>query len=92
MYNAHADISMDAPGRCMTRLCRHWSHKFQVRFDERQAHIPFDPAICELKVVEEGLHVTLQAPTEEELVKLQGVVADHLQRMAGEPLTVDWHR
>ncbi|WP_212632072.1 DUF2218 domain-containing protein [Pseudomonas sp. KB-10] len=90
MFNSHAEIPMTAPGRCLTRLCRHWSHKFAVRFDETSAHIPFDPAVCELQVIDGGLRVTLQSPDHAELVELQGVVVDHLQRMAGETFDVEW--
>lgn len=91
MFTSQADIVMSAPERCMLRLCKHWSQKFQVRYDETSAHIPFDPAVCELLVIESGLRATLQTPDREELVELQRVVADHLQRMAGEPLQADWH-
>lgn len=91
MFTSQAEIAMNAPERCMMRLCKHWSHKFQVRYDETSAHIPFDPAVCELLVIAGGLRATLQTPDREELAELQDVVADHLQRMAGEPLQVDWH-
>lgn len=91
MFTCHAEIPMTAPGRCMTRLCRHWSHKFAVRFDETSAHIPFDPAVCELLVIEGGLRATLQSPDHAELIELQAVVVDHLQRMAGETFEVEWH-
>lgn len=90
MFTCHADVAITDPQRCLLRLCRHWSHKFQVQHDETSAHIPFEPAVCDLNVTETGLHVSIQAPDEAELVELQGVVLDHLQRMAGEPLQADW--
>lgn len=90
MFTCHADIAMTAPSRCLTRLCRHWNHKFQVRFDKTSAHIPFDPAVCDLLVIDGALRATLQSPDRDELIELQAVVVDHLQRMAGEPLQVEW--
>lgn len=51
----------------------------------------FDRAVCELLVIDGGLRATLYSPDRGELLELQVVVSAHLQRMAGEPLQVDWH-
>ncbi|KRV76346.1 DUF2218 domain-containing protein [Pseudomonas citronellolis] len=92
MFRSEADILMEAPARCLLRLCRHWSHKFQVELNETQGRIDFCPAGCELLVIEGGLRVRVQTPDEGELDQLLEVVAEHLRRMAGNDLRIDWQR
>lgn len=90
MFNCEAVITMGAPQRCLLRLCKHWSHKFQVNFDERQGNIDFGDSGCELQVTEGGLRARLWVADRAELQGLQEVVTEHLQRMVTEPLQVDW--
>lgn len=91
MNSCEAKISLNAAQRCLQRLCKHWSHKFQVRFDDREGHIEFGNSRCELQVIDSGLLVCLSVDDPKEMTELQAVVAEHLERMAGEPLQVDWH-
>jgi hypothetical protein len=93
MLVSTAQIVTDNPQRLITRLCKHWSHKFPVSLDERQGEIELSSGHCLLNVQEAGLHVRLQAAEEEQILRLQSVVADHLQRMAAAPLPeFAWHR
>lgn len=87
-----ATVTTDNPARLITRLCKHWGHKFPVRHDEHEGEIELSIGHCHLGVVEAGLAVSLQAESPEQLQQLQQVVGDHLQRMAsGEALSFDWH-
>lgn len=91
LKKAGAIVATDNPSRLINRLCRHWSHKFPVRHDEREGEgeIELSIGFCRLSAVEGGLNVFLES---ENLEQLQQVVADHLQRMAsGETLSFDWH-
>ncbi|ONH49844.1 hypothetical protein SAMN04490182_3183 [Pseudomonas cedrina] len=93
MLMSRAQVSTPLATRCLTRLCRHWSHKFAVSFDEKKGDIFFDPSRCLLEINEDGLLFTLHAPDLAQLDELEPVVADHLQRMAGEdPLVISWQR
>lgn len=93
MYLSRAQVDSNAPVRCLTRLCKHWGHKFQVKFDSQRGEIFFDPATCFLEVNDNQLWVRLETPDTEELSELEEVVADHLQRMAGEEtLLIQWVR
>lgn len=93
MPESRATVTTEHAVRCVTRLCRHWSHKFQVSFDETRGEIFFDPARCTLTVVEGGLEVLIEAPDTATLEQLEPVVADHMQRMvAGETLQISWQR
>jgi len=39
MLISRAHVSTPLAARCLTRLCRHWSHKFTVSFNETQGDI-----------------------------------------------------
>lgn len=90
MFSCEADIVMTAPERCLLRLCKHWGHKFQVSYNERHGRIDFQPSSCELALIDDGLRVRILTPDEDELEELQDIVADHVQRMAGEDLKFSW--
>ncbi len=93
MLVSTALVVTDNPQRLITRLCKHWSHKFPVSFDEQQGEIELSFGHCWLKVRDGGLQVRLQAAEEEQILRLQTVVADHLQRMAAAPLPeFAWNR
>jgi uncharacterized protein len=78
--------------RVMRRLCRHWSHKFPVRFDDTSGEIQINDVKLAMRVSEDRLHVLLENPAGEIPERLPGVVAAHLIRMAGTepPLQVNW--
>jgi uncharacterized protein len=79
--------------RVMRRLCRHWSHKFEVRFDAHSGDIQINDVKLGMRVAADRLHISLDNPAGEIPERLPGVVAEHLVRMAGTepPLRVDWH-
>jgi len=92
---SHTRVATEQASRCLTRLCRHWSHRFAVELNKEQGsgQIFFDPATCRLQVTENALDVWLDAPDSAAFDTLEPVVAEHLQRMAGdEALHFDWQR
>ena len=91
-HKVTATVATANPSRLINRLCKHWSHKFPVRHDEREGEIELSIGICRLRAAESGLNVSLEAESLEQLHQMQQVVAEHLQRMAsGESLSFDWH-
>ena len=77
--------------RILKRLCKHWSHKFAVRFDDASGEIQLGDVRVLLRAAPERLFVTLENPQAEVPRRLMGVVADHLQRMAADStLEVAW--
>jgi hypothetical protein len=78
--------------RLIKRLCTHWAHRLEVQFDELQAQVPFDETThLRLDAGAEALQARLEAADDARLVQMQGVVADHLHRMArGEVLEIEW--
>jgi hypothetical protein len=89
MLTSSARIQTQKPERLMTRLCKHWGHKFPVSLDERQGRIELPMGICQLHCTD-ILTVELESDAGQ-MPQLQRVVADHLQRMAaGEELAIEW--
>ncbi|WP_313054462.1 DUF2218 domain-containing protein [Pseudomonas lopnurensis] len=91
MHTSHARIVAANPQRLIKRLCNHWRHKFPVQLDEQSGVIELPLGQCSLSAGEGYLDARLQAPDQEQMHRMQTVVADHLARMAGdEPLAIDW--
>lgn len=93
MHTSTALITVDelGPAKLIGRLAKHWAHKFPVEQDESGAVIRFPTARCSLRVRDTRLLATIEADDADTLETMQGVVADHLSRMArGEELVIDW--
>jgi uncharacterized protein len=90
---SHADVATDSASRLLTRLCKHWAHNYTVKFDPDKGDIDFGGTGCRLRVTAAGLRIEVEAPETCELIELEQVVADHLQRMTkGEQLEISWRR
>lgn len=62
-------------------------------FDDHQGHVVLGATECWLTDGDNSLTVTLQTQDEEQLARMETVVADHLQRMsAGETFSFAWQR
>jgi hypothetical protein len=92
MPTATATIATRDGSRLIKRLCTHWAHKLDVEFDENGAHVPFDANTrLQLDAGVDALQARLEAADDARLAQMQGVVAEHLQRMArGETLEIAW--
>ncbi len=81
----------DAP-RIIRRLCKHWSHKFETQHDDSSGMIQLNEVKVTLRAEPGLVSVTLENPQGEVPQRLLGVVAEHMQRMAGADvqLAVKW--
>lgn len=87
-----ATIATLDPARVIRRLCKHWQHKFVVRFDEEQGEILLGESRCVMLVKDGALQVALHTPDVAQQQRLEGVVADHIRRMASsETLDIEWN-
>ncbi|MEZ6011097.1 MAG: DUF2218 domain-containing protein [Hyphomonas sp.] len=77
----------------ITQLAKHWGHKFPVIEDGGTHIIDFGTAKCFLSTEPNGLKATIEVPGEN-VVRLEEVVADHLNRFAHREgaLTFNWSR
>ncbi|ANF27160.1 DUF2218 domain-containing protein [Stutzerimonas stutzeri] len=93
MLSSTVQIQTSDPSRLIRRLCKHWSHKFEVNFDDHQGHIVLGATQCWLTAGDNSLMAKLQTQDEELLTRMETVVADHLERMsAGETFSFAWQR
>ncbi|SDR50385.1 hypothetical protein SAMN05444161_4837 [Rhizobiales bacterium GAS191] len=83
MPMSHATITTVAGSRYLQQLCKHWSHKFEVEFTPERGRVPFDAErVCTLEARPENLILRVEAADEAALLRLEGVVIEHLKRFA----------
>ena len=77
----------------LRQLCRHWSHKFPVEFDDTHGRIQLPKAIVQLMPSPTALSVYLEVAAAEDQARMEEVVAEHLQRFGfKETLVFNWMR
>jgi hypothetical protein len=69
--------------RAIRRLCRHWGHKYPVQAEETSGVIQLNDVRVSLRAEPDRVRIALENPQGEVPLRLTGVVAEHLQRMAG---------
>jgi hypothetical protein len=76
--------------RYLQQLCKHWSHKYPVEFTPENGRIEMSAGVLILDADAKGLGLRLSTEPEN-LERMEGVVAEHLQRFAfREDLAFDW--
>lgn len=87
-----ARVRTDNASRYLQQLCKHWSHKFAVTFDERSGRVPFtDTTEATFSADATTLTITLSTADPDQVERMQGVIADHLKRFAfREELEFSW--
>ena len=77
----------------LRQLCRHWSHKFTVEFDDSHGKIHLPKGIVTLMSGPAALSVYLEIAAAEDQDRMEEVVAEHLQRFGfKETLVFNWMR
>ncbi|WP_168016394.1 DUF2218 domain-containing protein [Halomonas salinarum] len=88
---SRAEIPTESGSKLINRLCKHWSHKFEVEHGEGHGRVQFETGTCLMEAEQERLLVAIEALDVDALDSLESVVASHLERMAGdEALTIVW--
>lgn len=92
MAQSHAVVTTSQARRLITRLGRHWAHKFDVVQDDTVLTVPFSAeASATLHAHDDRLEISLDHAQAAELATLQGVLAEHLQRFSrDETLLFEW--
>ena len=88
-----AEVPTAHGSRYLQQLCKHWSHKLEVVFNEAGGTIRFPSgAVVTLDAGPEALGARIEAPDAETLDRMKGVLAEHLDRFAFReaPLSFDW--
>ncbi len=79
---SHARVATERAARYMIQLAKHWSHKFEVRYDETSALFPLPLGAVRMTAHPDGLDITIEAADHDDLARLEDVVARHLDRFA----------
>ncbi|WP_142848367.1 DUF2218 domain-containing protein [Telmatospirillum sp. J64-1] len=92
-FHAYSDVSTDTPSKYISQLCKHFAHKLTVSHDDSKGRIEFPIGLCLLESRPDVLHMEVEAASEEDLTRLQEVVASHLERFAWRsPPQIHWQR
>lgn len=90
MATAATRVPTAHASRYLQQLCKHWSHKYPVAFTPQNGRIEMSAGVLILDADPEGLVLSLTTAAED-LERMEGVVAAHLQRFAfKEELTFNW--
>lgn len=90
-FSSSAFVTTDTPARYISRLCKHFAHKIPVSFDDARGRIEFNAGLATLKAENHGLRLQVESASNDDLQRLQDVVASHFERFAWqEALTLDW--
>ena len=75
------------------RLCKHFSHRIPANADGDRGRIEFPFGVCTIRCDDEAMHIRIEVADAGDLDRAEGVVGDHLIRMANkdEPV-VAWQR
>lgn len=93
MPKATAIVPTTHASRYLQQLCKHWAHKFAVEFSPEHGTIDLgENRLVILDADAEKLTTTVET-SEENLARLEEVVASHVVRFAfREELVFDWIR
>ena len=93
MPRTTADVRTDHAVAYMRRLCRHFSHKIAVSFDDEKGHIEFPFGTCEIQTSPTHMNFVIDVPDAQQLGRAEDVVARHLERMANkDDPVIEWER
>jgi hypothetical protein len=89
---AKASVPTASAAKYVQQLCKYWSHKLEVDLSESRGVVKFPAAVVTLEPEANALEVTIVGEGSEEVERLKGVVASHLDRFAFReaPLRFDW--
>ena len=93
MPQTRANVATPNASKYLRRLSKHWSHRFEVKYDDTQAVIDFGTSRCEMTANETHLLINLVFSAGEDVAELEAVVAEHLQRVGNDAsLMIEWQR
>ena len=89
---AGTPIEAASANKYLQQLCKHWSHRLEVDLSEKKGVVRFPAAVVTLDALADALGVEIEGEDSEEVERMKGVVASHLDRFAFReaPLRFDW--
>lgn len=88
---AQAIVETSKPSPYLLQVSKHFRHKLDVRFDERDAVIALAGGHVELRAGDDALTLTAYAQTPADLERVTNVIGGHLERFGRrDELAVNW--
>jgi uncharacterized protein len=89
---AKASVPTANATKYMQQLCKHWSHRLEVELSDGRGVVRFPAALATFDAGADALSVKIEGERSEEVERMKGVVASHLDRFAFReaPLKFDW--
>ena len=85
-----ATITTVEPARIILRLCKHWGHKWPVRYDDSSGEVDLPSGRVRMRAGDGKLTVRLEGVPGADMAHLEQVLAEHAQRMAREEV-FEWN-
>ena len=87
-----ASVPTANAAKYVQQLCKHWSHRLEVDLSDQKGVVKFPAAVVRLEAAPRALEVAIDGERSDEVERLKGVVATHLDRFAFReaPLKFDW--
>ena len=93
MARTTANVRTDHAVAYMRRLCRHFSHKIDVTFDDENGRIEFPFGVCDIRTSPTHMHFLVDVPDADDLDRAEHVIGSHLERMANkDDPVIEWDR
>lgn len=91
MPQSRAVVRTAHASRYLQQLCKHWSHKFETKFDDTSGRIALPLGETRLSADAETLTIVLAAEDAAKLPDFRDVVVRHVERFAfRETLCFEW--
>jgi uncharacterized protein len=88
---SHANVTTEKPVAYMRQLCKHFGHKVDASFGDRDGYIQFQYGRCSLQAADGVLALEVSAADEESHERLERVIGSHLERFGRrDELSVAW--
>ena len=89
--NSETKITTESASRYLQQLCKHFSHKVPTEFEATHGSITLPMGVCQLDATDSLLTMRASASDDQDLTRLQGVMANHLKRFAfREEFQIEW--
>ncbi len=93
MFRTYARVDTPHAKRTLGQMCKHFSHKIPVEHRDYEGHAAFPAGDCRMHADDAGLDLTCEAASEDDLRRIEGIVATHLERFLWRtPVSVVWER
>lgn len=92
MTETIAVVKTEHATKYMTQLCKHWSHRFETALEGTTGTANLPGGLVHFSAKADALTITVKLKEEAARSRMQGVVAEHLERFAFRelPLVYDW--